>query len=91
MTECRPLLCNVHPNRAYSDTTPTKRLTKADLFIDPSARGKGYGRDMIEAVAEEAREQGCLRLQWSTKHENPARKLYDQMAKCEFVEYRMQL
>ncbi|KAF2149779.1 putative acetyltransferase [Myriangium duriaei CBS 260.36] len=62
-----------------------------DLFIDPQVRSKGYGRAMILAVAEKAREQGCLRVEWATKHENPARKLYDQLAQCDFVEYRLKL
>ena len=62
-----------------------------DLFVDPEVRGKGYGRDFILAVAEEARKYGCYRVQWTTKHGNPARKLYDQMASCEFVQYRMPL
>ena len=46
---------------------------------------------MISAVAEQAKEMKCFRLQWSTQHANPARKLYDQMAACDFVEYRMKL
>jgi GNAT superfamily N-acetyltransferase len=62
-----------------------------DLYVDPSLRGRGHGRDLIEAVAQEATDQGCIRLQWASWHENPARKLYDQMADCRFVEYRMEL
>jgi GNAT superfamily N-acetyltransferase len=62
-----------------------------DLFIDPSVRGKGLGRHLILAVAEQAKTMDCLRLEWATQHDNPARKLYDQLAKCDFVEYRMKL
>jgi GNAT superfamily N-acetyltransferase len=62
-----------------------------DLYIDPSLRGKGHGRDMIKAAADEAKELGCFRLAWSTKHDNPARKLYDELAACDFVEYRRKL
>lgn len=46
---------------------------------------------MIQAVADQAKEMGCYRLEWATAHENPARKLYDQLGKCDFVEYRMVL
>jgi hypothetical protein len=42
-------------------------------------------------VAEQAKAMDCLRVQWATQHENPARKLYDELAKCDFVEYRMKL
>ncbi|KAF2625432.1 acyl-CoA N-acyltransferase [Macroventuria anomochaeta] len=62
-----------------------------DLYIDHELRGKGYGRKIIQAVAEEAKKQGCTRLQWTTQHGNPARKLYDELATCEFVHYRMNL
>ena len=61
------------------------------MFVDPSVRAKGYGRKMIQAVAEQAKEMGCFRLEWATKHDNPARKLYDELAACDFVEYRMKL
>ena len=44
---------------------------------------------MMLAVAEQAKEMGCFRLEWATKHDNPARKLYDELATCDFVEYRM--
>jgi hypothetical protein len=46
---------------------------------------------MIMSVAKQAKEMDCMRLQWATQHGNPARKLYDQLAKCDFVEYRMKL
>ena len=46
---------------------------------------------MILAVAEEAKKMDCLRLEWATQHGNPARKLYDQLGQCDFVEYRMKL
>ncbi|KAJ5273151.1 acyl-CoA N-acyltransferase [Penicillium angulare] len=63
-----------------------------DLFVDPSLRGKGLGRKMIQAVADLSKEKGCLRLQWYTKHDNvQARRLYDTMADASFVQYRMGL
>ncbi|RSL83039.1 hypothetical protein CEP51_004768 [Fusarium floridanum] len=63
-----------------------------DLFVDPSVRGQGQGRKLIEAVAEIAKKMGCLRLQWLTKRDNArARGLYDTMAQTSFVQYRMSL
>ena len=46
---------------------------------------------MIKAVAHKAKKMDCFRLEWATKHDNPARKLYDELASCDFVEYRMRL
>jgi GNAT superfamily N-acetyltransferase len=49
-----------------------------DLFVDPVARGGGYGRALIEAVADAARERGADRLYWLTQETNDtARRLYD--------------
>lgn len=64
----------------------------ADLFIDPNIRSKGYGRKMMLAVRDAAKEMGCFRLEWATQHGNVvARRLYDTLGSCEFVEYRMPL
>lgn len=63
-----------------------------DLFVDPALRGNGHGREMIQAVADAAKEMGCLRLQWVTKHDNiAARRLYDTIADSQFVQYRMSI
>ena len=52
-----------------------------DLFVDPTARRHGIGAKLIEAVADIARERGCLRLYWTTKEDNAvARSLYDRIA-----------
>lgn len=67
-------------------------LEFTDLFVDPSVRGQGQGRRLIQAVADIAKRTGCLRLQWLTKHDNvTARKLYDTLAESTFVQYRMSL
>jgi len=36
-----------------------------DLFVDPSRRGKGYGRALLKHLAQIAVERGCGRLEWS--------------------------
>jgi len=60
-----------------------------DLFVDPSLRGTGMGRALIERVAKAARERDCLRLYWTTKEGNAtARLLYDRLAKFNgFIRY----
>lgn len=64
-----------------------------DLFVASEARGHGYGRSLIEAVAEEARRLNCLRLYWLTQDSNTtARQLYDKVASHEgFIRYDYKL
>ncbi|CAI6014314.1 unnamed protein product [Clonostachys chloroleuca] len=79
----------------FPELTPwseKKIMMLNDLFVDPAIRGQGLGRKLIEAVADVARDTGCLRLQWLTKHDNvTARSLYDKLADTQFVQYRMAL
>jgi GNAT superfamily N-acetyltransferase len=65
-----------------------------DLFVDPSARGEGVGRALIEAAAEVARERGSTRLEWSTAPDNTtAQRLYDtfEVEKSTWLEYQINL
>jgi GNAT superfamily N-acetyltransferase len=61
-----------------------------DLFVDPSARTRGIGRKLIEAVYVEADRRGATRTYWATQEFNyRARALYDQVAtKSPFIQYR---
>ncbi len=60
-----------------------------DLFVALAARGQGVGRALIEAVYARADALGCARVYWLTHQNNPARKLYDQVASHGgFVQYR---
>jgi GNAT superfamily N-acetyltransferase len=61
-----------------------------DLFVDPTQRGKGIGRALIEAVYAHADASGCTRTYWMTQETNAtARRLYDTVAtKSPFVQYR---
>lgn len=60
-----------------------------DLFADPSVRGKGVGRALIEAVYAAADEAGADSVYWLTQEFNAtARKLYDRVAKVTpFIKY----
>ena len=52
-----------------------------DLFTVESARGKGVGRSLIEAVYHRAREAGSPRVYWQTHETNTtAMQLYDRIA-----------
>jgi GNAT superfamily N-acetyltransferase len=64
-----------------------------DLFTAESARGKGVGRALIEAVYERAKEAGSTRVYWQTHETNlTAMKLYDHVAeRSGFMVYRKQI
>jgi len=64
-----------------------------DLFAQPSARGRGVRRGLIEAVYDRAREAGAGRVYWQTHETNlVARILYDELAqRSGFMVYRKML
>lgn len=52
-----------------------------DLFTEPSLRGQGVGRQLIQGVYAAARAAGCNRVYWQTHTGNgPGRLLYDKVA-----------
>ena len=60
-----------------------------DLFVAADLRGRGAGRALVEAVCAEADRLGLERVYWVTEADNPARTLYDQVARLTgFVQYR---
>ena len=61
-----------------------------DLFADPSVRGTGIGRKLIEKVYSEADRRALSRVYWHTDKGNAtARRLYDRLAELsDFVQYR---
>ncbi|ADZ70231.1 GNAT family N-acetyltransferase [Polymorphum gilvum] len=60
-----------------------------DLYADPSARGAGVGRALIEAVYRAADEAGADVVYWLTQDFNAtARRLYDRIGKATpFIKY----
>ncbi|MFP5480710.1 MAG: N-acetyltransferase family protein [Alphaproteobacteria bacterium] len=64
-----------------------------DLYVDPSARGQGLGRALIEDLIAIGRARGWRRLYWLTEIENTtARRLYDQFCDNDgHIRYRMTL
>lgn len=48
-----------------------------DLFVRPAVRGKGYGRALLERLAQIARQRGCGRMEWAVLDWNdPAIQFY---------------
>ena len=60
-----------------------------DLFTAERFRGKGVGRQLILAVYDAARREGCSRVYWQTQASNAkGRALYDKVAEHkEFIVY----
>ncbi|MGD9827184.1 MAG: GNAT family N-acetyltransferase [Hyphomicrobiaceae bacterium] len=73
-----------------STWSPTWYCYLEDLFVDPTRRGRGAGRALIEAVYREADARQATRTYWATQEFNyRARALYDELAtKSPFVQYR---
>ena len=64
-----------------------------DLFTEPSLRGQGVGRRLIQAIYDAARAAGSSRVYWQTQVDNRAgRALYDKMAQhLGFIVYAREL
>lgn len=60
-----------------------------DLYTDPSVRGMGVGRALIEAVYAAADDEGAPAVYWLTQEFNhTARRLYDRVARVTpFIRY----
>lgn len=60
-----------------------------DLYADPTVRGRGVGRALIEAVYTAADAAGAPSVYWTTQHFNTeARKLYDRIGTLTpFIKY----
>ncbi|KAK7184404.1 hypothetical protein DPSP01_011089 [Paraphaeosphaeria sporulosa] len=64
----------------------------SDLFVAVNERNKGYGRRLLNAVAEAGRLLNCRRVSWITGTDNVvARRLYDKLAASKDVYYRWDL
>lgn len=61
-----------------------------DLYVEPTERGLGTGRALIEAVYSAADDAGCPYVYWLTQEFNhAARKLYDRIGEVTpFIRYQ---
>jgi len=64
-----------------------------DLFVRPTARGKGYGRALLVELAKIARARGCGRMEWAVLDWNdPAIQFYRKLGaepKTEWTVFRL--
>ena len=67
-------------SKIYNGFSSTRAETVAilnDLYVLPSYRGKGYGKELVNHAVKVARSKGYSRLQWLTAQDNDkAQKLY---------------
>jgi GNAT superfamily N-acetyltransferase len=63
--------------RSFSTWLGTASIYLEDLFVKPSARGAGFGRELLAALAAIAVERGYGRVEWSVLNWNePAQGFY---------------
>jgi GNAT superfamily N-acetyltransferase len=60
----------------FSTWTGRHGIYLEDLFVDPAARGGGVARRLVEALAAEAQERGCARVEWAVLDWNEAAKAF---------------
>jgi GNAT superfamily N-acetyltransferase len=59
-----------------------------DLFVEPAHRGKKIGTALLAALANIARERGCIRLEWWVlKWNQPAIDFYKRLGAAEVDEW----
>ncbi len=67
-----------------------KGLYLEDLYVKQTRRGKGYGKQMLVALAQLAVERDCGRFEWSVLDWNSnAIKLYESMGASLLPEWRI--
>lgn len=61
----------------------------ADLYVKPEFRRLGVATDLINGLLLKAMSSDWARVYWVTENDNPARALYDRLAKQDFVRYHV--
>jgi GNAT superfamily N-acetyltransferase len=77
---------------SFTSLVPAETVLMNDLYVDPSARGEGVGRALIEASADVTRERDAHHLEWMTAPDNEAaQRLYDSTdaERSEWIEYEL--
>ena len=77
----------------YSTFRARPGIYLEDLFVIPEARGKGYGKALLRALAKLAVERDCARLEWSVLNWNePSIEFYKSLGAApmdEWTVYRL--
>jgi GNAT superfamily N-acetyltransferase len=83
----------VHFLSHRSTTRPSNVCYLQDLFTAEESRGRGVGRQLIQAVYDAARTAGSSRVYWQKQAQNASgRALYDKVAAHQgFIVYSHEL
>lgn len=77
----------------YSTFLAQPGIYLEDLFVDPSKRGRGYGKKLLQHLARLAVERNCGRVEWSVLNWNePSIQFYKSLgakAQDEWQVYRL--
>ena len=74
----------------FSTFLGQRGLWLEDLFVEPSFRGRGLGRELLVALAAIARERGCGRFEWAVLDWNePAIGFYRKMGATLLPDWRI--
>ena len=78
-----------HFSFTHSSWSENRDLYLEDLFVSPTVRGQGFGKALILALDEVARQEGSRKVWWETQsHNEVSRRLYDSVAELSgFVKY----
>ncbi len=64
----------------YSTFLGKKGLYLEDLFVHPTYRGKGYGKQLLLHLVQVAKQENCGRMEWSVLNWNtPAIEFYESL------------
>ncbi len=86
----------------YSTFRARPLLNIHDIAVLPKYRGQGYGRRLLQAIAEQAQREGCCKLTLEVREDNPlaaglyhsegfsAGKAGDKQVQYRFLEKRLQ-
>jgi len=72
----------------YSTFEGRAGLYLEDIYVRPSARGRGAGRALLRALARTALERDCARVELSVLHWNPARDFYGELGFTQMADWR---
>ena len=76
--------------RNYSTFAGRAGLYLEDLYVKPAARGRGYAKALLKALAAEAVERGFARFEWSVLDWNQnAIDMYEAMGAVVMPEWRI--